>query len=64
MPKRIESLDVNYTRATSQVPKESEDEWQIKKVKAIADLTREITKAQRLIAPDPTGLVYLLTVTK
>lgn len=64
MPKSIESLGVNYIRAKSCVPKESEEEWQIKKAKAIADLKIELEKAQKLIASDPTGLVYLLTATE
>lgn len=60
----MERLEENYIRAISDVPKESESEWQAKKAKAIADLRREIEKAQKLTSPDPTGLVYLLTATK
>lgn len=60
----MERLEENYIRAISYIPKESEEEWQVKKAKAISDLKREIEKAQRMVAPDSTGLVYLLTVTK
>lgn len=64
MPKSMERLEDKYIRAISYVPKESEIEWQVKKAKAISDLKRELEKAQRMVAPDSTGLVYLLTVTK
>lgn len=60
----MERLEENYIRAISSVPKESESEWQAKKAKAISDLKREIEKAEELVSPDSTGLVYLLTVTK